>query len=169
MSALAGVGQAIAAEPAQSDAPAVSPVDRKPPLRLAAPRWPPLTGQQIKVLFGNRTLNMDEGYEPFPGVKVQMVEFGGCWPQERFLADGQWQRSECQRAARTFAGRWHTEPFRGGERLCVEAPGFEKRCRFVWQGDSANRVIMSYARFRSPESLEDPDWYNPYLLSSLSP
>jgi hypothetical protein len=168
-SALAGLGQAIAAAQAQTNSPPISSADRSPALRLAQPRWLPLSGQQIKVLFEDRALAIDEGYEPYPGAKIEMLEAGGCWPAERFLASGQWQRFECQRGPRRITGHWYTEKFRGGERLCVEAPDFVKRCRFVWQGADANRVIMPYAGIRPSNSWDDPTWYNPYILARLSP
>lgn len=137
---------------------------RAPPLRLDAPRWQPLTGQQVTALFKGNSLIVDEGYEPVPGVKVEIFEFGGCWPSENFFADGRWQRFECQRAARRYDGQWTTEPFRGGERLCVQASDLPKRCRFVWQGKSADQVIMPVAGIRISDSWDDPDAYTPYRL-----
>ena len=144
----------------------ISKTPHVPPLRLDAPRWLPLTGTQIVALFSDRVLEVEENYEPSPGVKVEMVEVGGCWPQEKFFADGRWQRVECQRGARTFEGHWGTDKFRGGERLCVEAADFPKRCRFVWEGASADRVFMGVAGVtRASDSWDDPASYAAYRLT----
>jgi len=166
ISAASIVGQAVALEPAKSIPPASA--DRTPALRLAQPHWLPLTAEQIRALFADRGLAMDEGYQPLPGAKIEMIEIGGCWPSEIYFADGQWQRHMCSRGPREFAGRWYTEKFRGGERLCVEASDFPKRCRFVWLGDAPNRVIMAYAGLGASGTWEDPAWFNPYILTKLS-
>lgn len=144
----------------------ISKTPHVPPLRLDAPRWPPLTGGQIVALFSNRILDVDESYEPFPGVRIEILEVGGCWPKEIFLADGRWQRFECQRGSRTFEGHWTTDKFRGGERLCVEATDLPRRCRFVWQGLSADRVFMGVAGVtRASDTWDDPAAYAPYRLT----
>jgi hypothetical protein len=150
----------------QSQPGAMSRRSHVPPLRLDAPRWLPLTGAQIVALFSDRTLNVDESYEPFPGVKVEIFEIGGCWPRETFFAHGRWQRFECQRGPRTFEGHWTTDKFRGGERLCVQATGLPRRCRFVWRDASADRVFMGVAgATRASDSWDDPAAYTPYRLT----
>jgi len=105
---------------------------------------------------------LDTEYEPYPGVRVDTYYIGGCAPTEVFSHDGRWEINECQRAVRVYRGRWTVEPFQGGYRLCVEATDFAKQCRFVWQGASADRLILS-----APESFPSEDWgnaYNPYRL-----
>jgi len=164
---LSGAAKAIAADRSRASSSATLAASRTPPLRLDAPRWAPLTGQQIAALFKGHSLIVDENYEPVPGVKVEIFEVGGCWPRENFFADGRWQRFECQRAARTYDGHWTTEAFRGGERLCVQASDFLKRCRLVWRGKSADQIIMPVAGVHARDDWDDPDAYNPYRLVKL--
>jgi hypothetical protein len=127
----------VAAEPVQ-----VGSVFHAPPLRLAEPKWRPLTGQEIKLLISDHTAVIDERYEPYPGVKVNVIYWGGCPPYETFFADGRWEMGMCQVAYRVYNGRWTTEAFRGRERLCVEASDRPKECRFVWQGANADQIVM---------------------------
>lgn len=132
------------------------------PLRLAKPRWRPLTGQEIKALISDHTAVIDERYEPYPGVKLEVSFVGGCAPSETFFADGRWQMGMCQRAYRVYNGRWTTEAFLGGERLCVEAGDRPKECRFVWQGSSADQIVMPlWTPAQDKQVNED---FNPYQL-----
>lgn len=132
-----------------------------PPLQLAQPDWRPLDAAQILSLFADRTLTVDEKYEPFPGAKVRVRFIGGCAPTESFFQDGRWHRFECQRGPTTYAGHWSTEAFRGGERLCVEAAGRAKECRFVWKSASAETIFMR-ADASPPGDETSGDTYNPY-------
>jgi hypothetical protein len=162
---LVGFGSAVAARPLVPHA-ATSEAVRATPLRLVRPSWFPLTGQQIRSLFSDRILVLDEDYQPAPGVKLQIDYFGACPPTETFFADGRWQLNECQRARRLFEGHWTTDTFRGGERLCVEALDYPKQCRGVWQGSSTYQIIMAPA---SPDlQNDDPERFNPYRLMRRS-
>jgi hypothetical protein len=131
-------------------------------LRLTAPDWPPLTAEQISAIISDRTVIVENGYEPFPGTKVQYFYKGGCPPYETFYQDGRWEMGMCQRTYRVYQGRWSTEAFRGGERLCVEASDYPKQCRFVWQGSAASQIVMPLSLGRSDEA---NDVYSPYRLS----
>ncbi|AUW58068.1 hypothetical protein C1T17_08055 [Sphingobium sp. SCG-1] len=135
-----------------------------PPLKLDQPNWRPMTGQQISAAFRGRALYVDEAYRPYPNVKVKTFWMGGCPPSEHFAANGVWTRSECHRARKSYFGRWETERFRGGERLCVEAPNFPKLCRFVWLGAAGDRVFMAADKLFWEEPMDDPRTFNPYLL-----
>lgn len=114
-------------------------------LRLAFPNWAPMTGKQIEAMFADRDVIVDENYEPAPGIKIDMVFQGGCPPIETFAADGRWQMAMCSRALRIYDGQWSIEPFQGGSQLCVSAVDFLKECRLVWQGPTADQVIMPLA------------------------
>lgn len=133
------------------------------PLRLAQPQWRPLTGQQITALISDRTIVIDTTYEPYPGAKVNAMFRGGCPPYETFFADGRWQMGMCQRAYRVYEGRWITEAFRGGERLCVDAIDRPKECRFVWQGSTADQIVMALATRAEVNELNED--YSPYRLT----
>ncbi|MDF7774334.1 hypothetical protein P1X14_03665 [Sphingomonas sp. AOB5] len=133
----------------------------KPPLKLDRPGWLPLTGPQIMQTFADRMLILDEAFEPYPGVRVVTFGMGGCPPTETFSANGGWTRFECRRGPHTYQGSWTTEKFRGGERLCVQAPDFPRLCRFVWAGIAGDRIIMGANR----EHQDDPQTYNPYRLT----
>lgn len=109
---------------------------------------------------------LDGEYEPFPGVRVNTYYMGGCPPTEIFGHDGRWEKSECQRAVRVYRGHWTVEVFQGGHRLCVEAVDFLKQCRFVWQGASADQLILS-APTPSPSGWGDA--YNPYRILNGHP
>lgn len=135
-----------------------------PPLKLDLPRWLPLTAAQIVRAFAGRTLVVDEDFQPYPGVRVVTFRMGGCPPSETFSADGVWTRYECLRGPRTYTGHWTTEKFRGGERLCVQAPDFIKSCRFVWQGSAGDRFIMAADHRASRQDQDDPHIFNPYRL-----
>jgi len=143
-----------------------APVSRIPPLRLDRPRWLPMTGPQIVARFRDRTLVVNENYQPLPGVRVETYWVGGCPPSETFSANGGWTRSMCQRMAKVYEGKWTTEPLRGAERLCVEAPDFPKLCRFVWEGKSREEVFM--AADWGGGSEEDARIFNPYRLIALA-
>lgn len=157
LSFVCGGQMSVAAEPALT-----GPIFHSPPLRLAEPRWLPLTGQEIKSLISDHTIVIDEGYEPYPGTGVVVSYVGACPPYETFSADGRWQMGRCERAYRVFNGRWTTEPFRGGERLCVEASDFPKQCRFVWQGASADQIVMP--RGSPAQDVQLNSDYSPYRL-----
>jgi len=133
------------------------------PLRLAQPPWRPLTGQQIAALISDHTVVVDTTYEPYPGAKVNVMFRGGCPPYETFFADGRWQMGMCQRAYRVYEGRWTTEAFGGGERLCVEAADRPKECRFVWQGSTVDQIVMALAT--RPEANDLNEDYSPYRLT----
>lgn len=135
-----------------------------PPLKLGQPRWLPLTARQITALFSEHTLIVNENYQPFPRTKVETFWIGGCPPREEFSLKRSWTRYECQRVPRVYKGAWTTERFRGGERLCVEAPDFPKLCRFVWQDASQEEVIMAADWTRAGQSQDDPHTFNPYRL-----
>jgi len=137
-----------------------------PSVRLDSPEWPVLTGRQIRTLLSGRTLLDDEAYEAAAGIKVSVRKIGPC-TQEIFFADGRWRMDQCGRGVQSFLGHWTTEPFRGAERLCVEPadpPVNEpKQCRFVWQGPSADQIIM-------PAGSEAPSGsYNLYRLVKTNP
>lgn len=133
------------------------------PLRWARPQWRPLTGQQITALISDRTVIIDTTYEPYPGTKVNAVFWGGCPPYETFLADGRWQMGMCQRVYRVYKGRWTTEAFRGGERLCVDAIDRPKECRFVWQGSTVDQIVMALATPAEANELNED--YSPYRVT----
>jgi hypothetical protein len=133
------------------------------PLRLAEPQWRPLTAQEIKSRISGRTVVIDETYEPAPGVKVNVSFPGGCPPSETFFPDGRWEMGMCERLYRTFKGRWYTEAFRGGGRLCTEANDHAKECRFVWQGSTADQIIMSQPSIAGAN--EPTDDFNPYRVT----
>jgi len=135
-----------------------------PPLRIDRPDWRPMTTQQIIAVFAGRALLIDEDYRPYPEVRVSIFFRGGCPPREKFAADGVWARYECRRAFTSYSGRWETEKFRGGERLCVSAPDFSKLCRFVWGGAASDRVFMAADPISPGESMDDLRTFNPYRL-----
>lgn len=137
---------------------------RVPSLRLDEPDWQPMTGEQINTALRERTLIVDETYRPYPDVRVKIFWMGGCPPREHFGANGIWSRYECQRGPRLYSGRWETERFRGGERLCVAASDFPKLCRFVWLGAKPNNVFMAASRMAWEEPMDDPRTFNPYRL-----
>jgi len=132
-----------------------------PPLKLDRPNWLPMTGPQIVEAFAGRMIGVDRRYEPYPGVRVNVVFIGGCPPGESFDRNGGWSKSVCFRALRTYKGKWWTEKFRGGERLCVEASDFPKLCRFVWYV-SSERVIMAADSLNHDEPQDDPITFSPY-------
>jgi hypothetical protein len=139
-------------------------ISRLPPFKLDRPDWLPLTPQQIAGALAGRALLVDEDYQPFPGVKIKTFWMGGCPPREAFSSNGDWSRYVCQRGPHIYTGRWKTEKFRGGDRLCVEAPDFPKLCRFVWREASDNRVIMAADPIFLNEHQDDPRTFNPYRL-----
>lgn len=137
-----------------------------PPVTLAQPEWRSLSGTEIRQRFSNRQLGIDSWYEIASGIKP-VVSFGGaCRPSETFYADGRWTMAICEIDIRYYRGQWTTEQFRGGERLCVKAPNFQKACRFVWQGRSPDQVFMPASLFS--ESVEWNETYNPYRLTPLN-
>ncbi len=140
---------------------------RVPSLKLDQPTWLPLTGDQIREAVSGRVLQHDIDYRPFPGVKVKSIFLGGCPPQETFSSDGGWTREACFRVATVFSGRWTTEKFRGGERLCVEAPKFKRLCRFVWKGAAENQFFMAADSPLLEEQQGDPRTFNSYRLVAI--
>lgn len=135
-----------------------------PPLKLDQPDWRPMTGPEISAAFRGRVLNVDEAYQPYPKVRVKTFWMGGCPPREYFAANGVWTRSECHRALKSYSGRWETERFRGGERLCVAATDFPKLCRVVWLGAASDQVFMAADKTFWEEPMDDPITFNPYRL-----
>lgn len=141
--AAATVLLAVGLEPASAEPDHVAASARIPPLLLALPHWPPLNEKQITEAISGRIATVNYAYEPYPGVKVSIIHIGGCPPSETFFADGRWRMGVCQRAFRVYEGRWKTEAFRGGQRLCVEATDSPKSCRFVWQGSTTHELFLS--------------------------
>lgn len=137
---------------------------KMPPLKLDQPDWQPMTGQQISAAFTGRVLTLDDTYRPSPMIRVKTFWRGGCPPSEQFAPNGVWTRYECQRAPKVYSGRWETERFRGGERLCVAAPDFPRLCRFVWLGASSGRIFMAADGLFWDEPMDDPRTFNPYRL-----
>ena len=142
------------------------PKDRMPPVSIIGPDWPSLRGQDLVDAMSGKTLVLDEEFEIAPGVKPKVIYSGGCPPHERFHADGKWIGIFCSRVQTTFQGQWTVEKFRGGERLCVEAEGYSKRCRFVWQGEESDQLFLSAET--SPAQEDDPVRYNPYRIKTFS-
>lgn len=137
------------------------------PLRLARPQWRPLTAQEIKDRVSDQVVVVEKEYKPAPGVTINGGYVGGCPPSETFFADGRWEMGMCQRVYRTFKGRWFTEPFRGGDRLCTEADDRSKECRFVWQGSSVDQIVMSQQSLADANELCDD--FNPYRVAPRAP
>jgi hypothetical protein len=157
-------GGEITAAAQSMASPSVQRDSRVPPLKLAQPWWLPLTGLQIVALLHDHTLRVDEDYRPVAGVRVETYSDGACPTSETFASNGAWSRFVCHRGARTYRGTWAAEKFRGGERLCVEAPDFPKLCRFVWQGASRNEVFTAADPARG-ESQDDPSRFNSYRMT----
>ena len=160
-------GGSVAAQSAPADKKRMeAPRDRMPPVSLVRPDWLPLGGQELVDAVSGKTLMLDEEYEIAPGVKPQVIYIGGCPPGERFDADGKWTGTFCYRVMRIFKGRWTVEKFRGGERLCVEAEGYSKRCRFVWQGEEPDQLFLPAETIPAQE--DDPVRYNPYRTTTVA-
>jgi hypothetical protein len=162
-SLLCGVCGSLTAQPLADS------VDRAiahvPPLRVDRPDWQSLDAAQIVATFSGYGLNVDEDYEPYPGVRIKARFRGGCPPSEAFERNGHWKKTMCARARRFYSGSWSTEKFRGGgERICVEAPDYPRLCRSVWPL-SDQRVIMAGEVYG--ESQDDPSAYNLYRLTVL--
>ena len=69
------------------------------------------------------------------------------------------------RGPRFYRGRWTVEPYQGGDHLCVEAPDYPRRGRFVWRGDGPDRAFMP--AFLSIGGVEVENVFNPYRLTPV--
>ncbi|WP_292959779.1 hypothetical protein [Novosphingobium sp. UBA1939] len=135
-----------------------------PTLRLDMPTWQPLSDKQIKAIFLDRQLEFDEDYEPVPGAKVGIRFYGGCPTIETFFADGTWQMYFCSIGPMTFHGRWTVEPHGQVGWLCVQSDEWPSGCRTVWQGSTANRIIMQLSGPDAKKNWGRDGAYNPYRL-----